>query len=145
MLSWLGKKLISYNMRRISAGDPEPTLRLDHRDVTFRFPGNSSWSGTFHGKEAVRSWLARFVRAGLQIHPDEVVIKGFPWKQTVVVRGQDHLDSPEGERVYYNRYVIWGRLKWGLLREYEVYEDTHAPLELDEYLAAKRPEALVVR
>ena len=29
MLSWLGKQLISHNMRRISAGDPAPTLRLD--------------------------------------------------------------------------------------------------------------------
>jgi hypothetical protein len=120
MLSWLGKQLIAHNMRRISAGDPAPTLRLDHEDVTFRFPGRSSWSGTFHGKDAVRTWLGRFVEAGLHIHPD-------------------------GQRVYDNRYVIWGRLKWGLLRDYEVYEDTEAPLALDEYLSANRPEALVSR
>jgi ketosteroid isomerase-like protein len=145
MLSWLGKQLIAHNMRRISAGDPAPTLRLDHEEVTFRFPGRSSWSGTFHGKDAVREWLGRFVKAGLHIHPDEVVIKGFPWKQTVCVRGQDHLDAPDGQRVYYNRYVIWGHLRWGLLRDYEVYEDTEAPLALDEYLASNRPEALVAR
>ena len=40
-----------------------------------------------------------------------------------------------GERVYENRYVIWGRLRWGLLREYEVYEDTQRAKALDEYLA----------
>jgi ketosteroid isomerase-like protein len=145
MLSWLGKQLISHNMRRISAGDPTPTLRFQADEIRFCFPGNSTWSGTFHSKAEVRSWLERFVRAGLQIHPDEVVVKGFPWNQTICVRGQDHLDAPTGERVYDNRYVIWGRLKWGLIRDYEVYEDTQAPLELDEYLAANRPEALVAR
>jgi len=87
------------------------------------------------GKESLEEWLRRFVEVGLQIYPDEVVLKGFPWKQTVCVRGRDHLDAPSGERVYENRYVIWGRLRWGLLREYEVYEDTQRTVALDEYLA----------
>ena len=26
--------------------------------------------------------------------------------------------------MYENRYVIWGRIAWGKMREYEVYEDT---------------------
>lgn len=43
---------------------------------------------------------------------------------------------PSGERIYENRYVIWGRLSWGLLREYEVYEDTQRTEALDEHLAA---------
>jgi ketosteroid isomerase-like protein len=136
VISWLAKQLIAYNMRRISAGDPEPTLRLDAQDVHFRFPGDNSWSGEFRGKAEVRAWLERFARTGLEIWPDEVVVKGFPWRQTVCVRGRDHLDGPDGRRVYENRYVIWGHMRWGLLRDYEVYEDTIKPRALDEYLAA---------
>jgi hypothetical protein len=77
----------------------------------------------------------RFADAGLQISPDEVVLKGFPWKQTICIRGYDFLNSPGGERVYENRYVIWGHIAWGKLREYEVYEDTEKSTALDEYLA----------
>jgi len=137
MLSWLASKLVAHNMRRISAGDPTPTLRLDAQDVRFRFPGDNSWSGEFEGKDQVRAWLQRFARTGLQISPDEVVLQGFPWRQTVCVRGRDYLDAPDGRRVYENRYVIWGHMKWGLLRDYEVYEDTIKPRALDEYLGAR--------
>jgi hypothetical protein len=64
------------------------------------------------------------------------VLKGFPWNQTICIRGRDYLDSPQGERVYENRYVIWGRISWGQLREYEVYEDTQKSKALDQYLAS---------
>jgi ketosteroid isomerase-like protein len=136
MLSWLAKKLISRNMAKLREGDLGPTLRLDAMDVRFRFPGDSSWATELEGKDEHELWLRRFVAAGLQIYPDEVVLKGFPWKQTVCVRGHIHLDSPAGERVYENRYVLWGRIAWGLLREYEVYEDTQKTKPLDEYLAS---------
>jgi hypothetical protein len=32
--------------------------------------------------------------------------------------------------------VIWGHISWGLLRDYEVYEDTQKSKKLDEYLAS---------
>jgi ketosteroid isomerase-like protein len=136
MLSWLGRLMISRNMAKARDGDIEPTLRMDAEDVRFRFPGDSSWATELEGKEELRRWLERFADVGIQIFPDEVVLKGFPWKQTVCIRGTDRLDSAEGERVYENRYVIWGRLAWGKLREYEVYEDTQKSKALDEYLAS---------
>jgi ketosteroid isomerase-like protein len=136
MLSWLGKKMIAHNMRSASEGDIAPTLRMDAHDVRFRFPGNNSWATELEGKEELERWLRRFADVGLQISPDEVVLKGFPWRQTVCIRGTDYLDSPAGERVYANRYVIWGHLRWGLLREYEVYEDTEKSRELDRYLVS---------
>jgi ketosteroid isomerase-like protein len=136
MLSWLAKKMIGRNMARASAGDLGPTLRMDAEDVRFTFPGDSSWGGTFEGKAELEPWLRRFTDVGIQISPDEVVLKGFPWKQTICIRGRDHLDSPDGERVYENRYVIWGHLRWGLLREYEVYEDTQKSKALDGYLSS---------
>jgi ketosteroid isomerase-like protein len=137
MLSWLAKRILSRNMARIRAGDYRPTLRLDAKDVRFRFPGDSSWSTELQGKDELERWLQRFVQAGIQIFPDEVVVKGPPWNTTLCVRGTDHLDTPEGERIYENRYVIWGRMSWGLLKEYEVYEDTQKSAALDEYLAGR--------
>jgi ketosteroid isomerase-like protein len=126
-------------MERIRAGDYRPTLRMDAKDVRFRFPGDSSWSGEIHGKDELERWLQRFVDVGLQIYADEVVVKGWPWKMTVCIRGTDHLDASSGERVYENRYVIWGHIRWGLLKDYEVYEDTQKSKALDGYLAQHEP------
>jgi hypothetical protein len=136
MLSWLAKRMITRNMSSASAGDIGPTLRMDAKDVKFRFPGDSSWATELQGKDELEKWLRRFADIGFQIKPDEVVLQGFPWKQTICIRGTDHLDSPRGERVYENRYVIWGHISWGLLRDYEVYEDTQKSKELDGYLAS---------
>jgi hypothetical protein len=136
MLSWLAKRMIARNMARAREGDIEPTLKMDAEDVKFRFPGDSSWGTELEGKEKLELWLRRFADVGIQIFPDEVVLQGFPWKQTICIRGTDYLDAPDGERVYENRYVIWGRISWGLLREYEVYEDTQKSKALDDYLAS---------
>jgi len=135
MLSWLAGKMIARNMRAIRAGDSGPTLAMDAEDIRFTFPGDSSFAPGAKDKRELERWLDRFVGLGLQIYPDEVVLKGFPWKQTVCVRGHIHLDDPEDGRVYENRYVIWGRIAWGKLREYEVYEDTEKSRKLDEWLA----------
>lgn len=135
MLSWLAKKLLARDMARLRAGDYRPQLSRVAEDVRFRFPGTSSWATELQGKKDLERWLQRFVRVGLQIYPDEVVVKGPPWNTTLVVRGPIHLKSPAGETVWENRYVIWGRMSWGLLREYEVYEDTEKSTALDEYPA----------
>jgi ketosteroid isomerase-like protein len=137
MQSWLGKKLVGYTMRELNAGNIKPTLRMEARDIELTFPGESSFSGVMKGKPAVRAWLERFAELGIQIFADEVLVKGLPWRTTVCVRGHNYLDGPEGERVYDNRYVIWGLMKWGRLRRYEVYEDTQKPVELDRWLEGR--------
>jgi ketosteroid isomerase-like protein len=133
MQSWLGTRLVRYTMRRLNAGDVKPTLRMDARDVELTFPGENSWSGVIKGKREVRAWLERFTRIGLQIFADEVIVKGLPWRTTICIRGHDHLDTHEG-RVYENRYVIWGHLKWGRMKRYEVYEDTEKATAFDRWL-----------
>jgi len=142
MFSWLAKQLLSRTMAHTRAGDIGPTLRMEAEDVRFRFPGQNSWAGEMRGKDEVERWLQRFARVGIQIYPDEVVVKGFPWKMTLCVRGHDYLRSPSGELVYENRYVIWGRMAWGKLKDYEVYEDTEKAKALDDYLAANEPSLL---
>ena len=136
MLSWLAKKLLERNMARLCDGDPGPMLLLYAKDVRFRFPGDSSWATELQGKDQLEVWIRRFIAAGLVIRADEVAISGWPWNMRLGIRGTDELRGPGGELVYENRYVIWGRMAWGLLREYEVYEDTQRSKALDAYLEA---------
>jgi hypothetical protein len=140
MQSWLAGIVLGYVMQRIRAGDIRPALLLDAPEVTLTFPGDSSWAGVHRGKPAVARWLQRFVAAGLQIYPDQVVATGFPWKTTACIRGHIHLRDGSGAIVYQNRYVIWGQLAWGRMRQYEVYEDTEASARLDAWLTEHRPE-----
>jgi ketosteroid isomerase-like protein len=136
MFSWLAGAVLRRNMASLNRGDYAPLLRLDAPDVRFRFPGDSSWATELAGREDLGRWLQRFVDTGLEIHADEVVVQGPPWNMRLCIRGTDHLDTEDG-RVYENRYVIWGRIAWGRLRDYEVYEDTQASKALDGYLQAR--------
>jgi ketosteroid isomerase-like protein len=140
MFSRLAKQLLTRNMARLREGDYRPLLKLDAKNIRFRFPGDSSWATEIDNRDDLEHWLQRFVDLGLQIYPDEVITQGPPWSTTLCVRGTVHLDNADG-RVYQNRYVIWGRIAWGLLREYEVYEDTQASRGLDDYLAAREAAA----
>jgi hypothetical protein len=108
---------------------------LDAKDIRFRFPGSNAWAVELQGKDELERWLRRVGDTGVRLYPDEVVLKGFPWNQTICIRGHDVLDSPGGERIYENRFVLWGRIAWGLLREYEVYEDTQKLPALEAHLA----------
>jgi hypothetical protein len=132
--NWLGMRLLLRNMRALNAGDIGPTLRMEGTDVHFRFPGSSSFSADLHGRERVGEWLQRMVDTGITHQYDELVMSGPPWRMTICLRGHDWLDGPGGQRVYENRYVIWGSSAWGKLRDYEVYEDTERTTELDRYL-----------
>ncbi|HEX3795625.1 MAG TPA: nuclear transport factor 2 family protein [Acidimicrobiales bacterium] len=135
MWSWLARRVISANLEHLNAGDYRPLLRMDADDIRFRFPGDNSWATELVGKEALGRWLQRFVDTGLQISADQVIVQGPLWKMTVCVRGIDYLKAPNGEKVYENRYVLWGTMVWGRLRAYEAYEDTQASRALDDYLA----------
>lgn len=134
MLSWLAKRLVSYVMAQNRAGNLRPQLMLYAPDVKLTFPGDNSWSGVFEGRAQVRAWNERVVAVGLQAYPDEVVVAGWPWNMTLCVRARDHVRVPTSELVYQNRFVLWGRMVWGRLKEYEIYEDTIAPRALDAYL-----------
>ncbi len=135
MYSWLVKQLLSWMMGRLRAGDIRPAMLLDARDVVLKFPGDSSFSGVFHGKQAHREWEARFVRCGFQIWPDEVAVSGPPWRTRIALRGHDLLRSPEGELIYENDYVIWATLRWFRMKEIQVYEDTLKTREVDDWLS----------
>jgi ketosteroid isomerase-like protein len=69
MLSWLGKRFLSYLLARLSAGDLRPLLMLDAPDVKMTFPGDSSFAGVVEGRAAHERWLRRFVASGSRSRP----------------------------------------------------------------------------
>ena len=85
---------------------------------------------------AIGRWYARFTRAGLQIEPHEILVKGPPWNTTVCVHFTDHAAAPDGEVVYTNHGVLFIKIAWGKIRFSTVYEDTQKVAAFDEYLAA---------
>jgi ketosteroid isomerase-like protein len=137
VFSWLAKAMVTRNLARLREGDYAPAVKMDAKDIRFRFPGDSSWAAEIDNRDDHGRWLQRFVDTGLKLDADEIIAQGPPWKMTICVRGTSHLDDDDG-RVYENRYVMWGRIAWGRLREYEVYEDTQATKALDEYLSRRQ-------
>jgi hypothetical protein len=135
--SWALRRGLDYNLARLRAGDPKPLLRFYADDVRFRFPGDSSWAAAIASKPELERWIGRYLEAGLELHPDQIVVSGPPWKTTFCIRCHDHATSPEGEIVYANRAVIWGRMSWGKVREYEVHEDTQKSAAFDAYLTER--------
>ncbi len=97
MLSWLGKQVISHNMKRLRAGDAAPTLRTRAQTTSgWCSPAPAALPSTCAARQSTSSGFARFTRLGIQIFPDEVMVKGFPWNATVCVRGHDHARQSPG-------------------------------------------------
>jgi hypothetical protein len=105
-------------------------------DVHFSFYGNNSWAGEYHGKDQVRPWIERFYRVGLNLTVHEILVSGPPWNTTVCLYLTDDLRDAEGNVVYANRGVIYGKGAWGKMKRYEVFEDTEKVAEFDKYLEA---------
>ena len=139
-LSWLAGRVFGFAMARLRAGDPRVVIALYHPDVQLSFPGETSFSGVYRGRAAVSRWLRRFVAAGFQIAPEQIVAAGPPWSTAVVVRVHVWLRDEAGTLVYDNRGVLWGELRWGRLWRYEVIEDTKVAEPADRWIAEHHPE-----
>ena len=72
---WLVALLIRRGVRRINAGDIGPMLGGFAEDATLVFPGDHSWGGEYKGKGAIRGFLERFVEAGIQLEPHEILVQ----------------------------------------------------------------------
>jgi ketosteroid isomerase-like protein len=132
------RSLLRRNLRRLRAGDVRPLVRSYADDVRFVFPGRSSWAADLRGREEVERWVRRFVDAGLQLEPHEILVAGPPWNTTVCLRFSDRAAAPDGSVVYENRGTIFGRIAWGKVTYYEVHEDTEKVSAFDEYLRGAR-------
>ena len=130
--------LIRRGVRRINSGDIGPMLSSFAEDATLVFPGDHSWGGEYKGKEAIRGFLERFVEARIHLEPHEILVRGWPWNTTVMMRFTNEARDPEGDVVYANRGAIFARAAWGKITYQEDYEDTQKVVAFDEYLASQQ-------
>jgi hypothetical protein len=135
----LVRRRIRRTAAKARAGDLGPTLAMWADDGRFVFPGRNSWAADFGDKVHLARWYERFVRVGLQLEPQEILVQGWPWNTTVAIHFTDHANDPKGEVVYANRGVLFAKVAWGKIRFGTVYEDTQKVAEFDEYLAHHEP------
>ena len=137
MYRWLVRKAVAWLLAELRAGRTRWLVALLADDVHFRFPGDHSWAADFQSKAEAERWLARYVRAGLQLHPREIVVGGPPWRTVVCTRFTDYAAAPDGSVVYRNEGVLVDTLVWGKITEHASYEDTQKTVAFDEYLASR--------
>jgi ketosteroid isomerase-like protein len=139
LYAWTVRFMLRRNLGRLRAGDVGPLFGTYAEDIRFVLPGRHSWAGDYRGEDEVERWMRRFVRVGLQLELQEILVTGPAWNTTVCLRFTDQRTAPDGDVVYANRGMIFGKISWGRVTYYEVHEDTQKVAELDEYLASHEP------
>ncbi len=134
MYRWIVSMALGWLLSELRAGRPRWILFLMADDVSFRFLGDHSWAADYRDKRQVQAWLERYVRVGLQLHPQEVVVSGPPWRTTVCTWFTDYATSAGGEVVYRNEGVLVDRLRWGRITEHVSFEDTQRTAAFDKRL-----------
>ena len=135
---WIVAMLIRRGVRRINAGDIGLMLDSFADDATLVFPGDHSWGGEYKGKAEIKKFLRRFVEVGIQLEPHEILVQGWPWKTTVLLRFTNEARDANGNVVYANRGAIFAQAAWGKIKRQEDYEDTQKVVAFDEYLASQQ-------
>jgi ketosteroid isomerase-like protein len=119
MYRWTVAAVVRFLYRRTFAGDDSLMMRATAADVSFRFPGSSSFAASLEGRESLHAWLARFTALDTRFEIREVAVSGPPWNMTVAVRFHDAIGSD-----YENEGVEWLHIRRGLVRSVEVFLDT---------------------
>jgi ketosteroid isomerase-like protein len=127
------------DVKRLNGGDYSSLLAAYREDAVLHFhDGPHRWSGDWQGREGIERFLRAFVAAGIQGEIVDVAIAGPPWATTLWARFNDHVDAPDGTRIYDNRAVLVVRTRWGKIAEHsDFFADTAAILALEHALAAR--------
>jgi len=119
MYSWTVGRFVRLAYRRAIAGDVGLMMLATSPDVSFRFPGKSSFGAQLLGREALRDWLSRFTALEPRFEIHDVLVSGPPWNMRVALRFSDAIGND-----YRNDGVEWVHLRWGRVRAIEVFLDT---------------------
>lgn len=111
--------------RVAETGDYRLAVAQAAPDVRFRFVGDSSFGADLRGRDEFARWFAQAGEAlpGLRLQATEIVVKGWPWNTTVVVRLAVSATLADGS-AYTNEGVQWVRIRWGRMVDDYVLEDT---------------------
>ncbi|CAN7293311.1 nuclear transport factor 2 family protein [Rhizobacter sp. LjRoot28] len=117
------KALMRAAFDALAQGDGAPFVALMAEDFTWTIPGESTWSGQWRGKRAVREELfkplfARF--AGTYTNRARRILQD---GDVVVVECEGAVATRAGGR-YDNRYCYVCRFEGGLMKELTEYMDT---------------------
>jgi ketosteroid isomerase-like protein len=134
---WAVRWMIRRNLEALRGGDPGPLLAGYADDAVLVFPGKTSWSGEHRGKAAIEAFLRRFIEAGIVGEAHDILVNGPPWRTTVCMLFLDRVVDLEGEVVYENRAIVFGRIVWGKIVYHEDFEDTQKVEAFDRYLAQR--------
>jgi ketosteroid isomerase-like protein len=132
------RALLRRGIAGLNEGDPEMLLRMAVPDCELAFPGDNTWAAmyrpvvkgrdrhvTHRGVDECRAFAERFVKEGIQLEIEDIVVNGPPWRLRVALRARTiAADSAGGDDRYNNRAVAFLELRWGRLVRWEDYEDT---------------------
>ena len=130
--------LLKFNgdVAKLNAGDHTALLDAYADDFVLHFnEGPHRWSGEWVGKDAMDRFLQLFTASGIQGELKKVATSGPLWAMTLWARFDDHVDGPDGARVYENSTVLVLRTRWGkVVEQHDYYVDTERITEFDRWL-----------
>jgi ketosteroid isomerase-like protein len=146
--------MITRNIEALNRGDHAPALAMFDDEARLTFPGSSTFSSEFRdpkpgrtayathrGRTEIERFLQRYVAAGLQMHVEDVLVNGAPWKARAMVRAHVWSPGPDGDDRYNNRAVLAVQTRWGKIVRQEDYEDTERASAFDALLIAAEADA----
>ncbi len=127
-------------------------LKMASPDFELAFPGENSWATTFRpvhrgrhqhtthrGIDEATTFAERFVHEGIQLHVEDILVNGGPWKIRVAIRAHDFIPAGDGgDDIYNNRVTAFLEIRWGRLVRWEDYEDTQRVADWDNRHAHPR-------
>ena len=122
--------IVRASVRRLWAeieesGDHRGAVALAASNLQFTFAGPPGIGVTLQGRDAFDAWFADVFRTfpGLRLHAQDIVVRGWPWRTTVIVRLNIEATLADGT-AYRNQGIQWVTLRWGRMVRDEVLEDT---------------------
>jgi ketosteroid isomerase-like protein len=111
--------------QRVGNGDYQAAVAVAAPRLHFRFAGGPPLGADLHGPDEFRRWFAGAfaLLPGLRMTVTDLVVRGWPWNTTVVVRLAISATLSDGTP-YTNEAVQWVRLRWGQMTDDYVLEDT---------------------
>jgi uncharacterized protein len=117
------KQLMQHIFAELAQGNSRPLVESLADDFQWTVAGNSKWSGTFKGKDAVLNQLLAPLRAQIEGRIKTVPLRLIAEDDFVVVEARGNNTTKSG-KPYNNHYCFVARVAGGKLREITEYMDT---------------------
>jgi len=117
------KQRIEAIYAQLAQGNGRPFVDAMAEDFCWHMIGSTAWSGSYHGKQAVRERLLAPLMAQFADRYTSTAKRIVAEGDTVVVECQGRVTTREG-KPYHNRYCMVIRMEDGLMKELTEYLDT---------------------